>query len=95
MHMHNCNSSRACAWLRARLNRPHGADWANPGNSRMQITTALALMGLGPRLRSDPCAARAPDPECTRPVVPNGNALMMRMRPFWVNGGPCLVKMLW
>ena len=48
----------ACAWLRARLNRPHGDDWANPGNYRMQIPTALALMGLGPRLRSDPWAAR-------------------------------------
>ena len=90
-----CDCTCACDWLRACLNRPHGAGWANPGNCRMQITTALAWMGLGPRPRPGPCAARSPDPECTRPVVPNGNALTTRMRSFWVNGGPCTIKMLW
>ena len=28
-----------------------------------------------------------------QPVVPNGTALMMRMRPFLVNGGTFLIKM--
>ena len=88
MHMRNCNSSRtcevygrtcACAWLHACLSRPHGAGRASPH----EITAALALIGLGPRLRSGPCAGagRSPDPECTRPL--------------WVNGGPCPIKMLW
>ena len=42
-----CTCARA--WLRAGLHRPRGADWANPGNSRMKITPALARVALGPR----------------------------------------------
>ena len=43
----------ACAWLRESLHGPRGAGWANPGNSRMQITPALAGWP------SDPARGRA------------------------------------
>ena len=96
--MRNCNSGRECGVhvrmrLAARVPKQAARRWL--GQSGMQTTTALALICLGNRPRWGPCAARSPHRERARPAVPNGNALMMRMRPFWVNGDPCLVKMLW
>ena len=54
-------------------------------------------VALGPRLLPDPWAAGSPDPEGTQASVrmPNGNALMMRMRPAWLGGGPVSIKTPW
>ena len=77
MHMRNfnCRTTHACAanaLLTAGVNRPHGAGRANPGHSRMQITTALVQAALSPRLRLDPwdprtrlCALRRPSQPAT------------------------------
>ena len=89
--MRKCNTSHACGvYVRMRL-----AALGQPGEFA-HVNNAGPGPG-GPRTPPavGPMAARSPDPECTRPVVPNGNALMMRMRPFWVNGGPFPIKMLW
>ena len=79
-----------CAWAYA-VRTPPGPTWGIRACKYQQPWPG----GPRPRPQSDPCSARSPDPECTRPVVPNENALMMRMRPFWVNGGPFPIKMLW
>ena len=91
--MRNCNSSRALAackvYMRMRL-AARGSTQATrrrlgqPGEFAHANNDGPGPGGPRPHPQSDPCAARSLDPECTRPIVPNGNALMMRMRPFWV-----------
>ena len=99
--MRKCNTSRACGvYVRMRLaaRKPPQAARRRLGQPGEFAHANNAGPGPGdPRTlpAAGPMAARSPDPECTRPVVPNGNALMMRMRPFWVNGGPFPIKMLW
>ena len=105
MHMRNCISSRACEVyvrmrLAARVPEQAARRWlGQSGDFPHANNDGPGLDGPGTRPAVGPMrsqiAASGLIPECTRPVVPNGNALMMRMRSFWVNGGPCLVKMLW
>ena len=106
--MRKCNTSRACGvYVRMRLaarKPPRAARrrLGQPGEFAHANNAGPGRVALGPRLRPGPWqpdrrirSARGLYPECTRPVAPNGNALMMRMRPFWVNGGPFPIKMLW
>ena len=94
--MRNCNSNGACeVHVRMHLAARGPTQAAHRRLGQLGVLAhanndGIGLGGPQPRPRPEPCAARSPDPECMQPVV-----LMMRMRPFWVNGGPFLIKMLW
>ena len=97
--MCNCNTSRVCTcgvYVRMSLAA------CGPTQAARQAPDQHGSFAHATNRPSDPARGRAHGPPYRwirsalhRPVVPNGNALMMRMRPFWVNGGTCLIEMLW
>ena len=97
--MRNCNTSRVCTcqvYVRMRVaargpTQAQGRRQTNPG-----AFAHATNRPLGPaRGRAHGQPYRWIRSALYRPVGPNRNALMMRMRPFWVNSGTFLIKMLW